>query len=113
MSISRRKPLWIATAPAQVAFWLGALLLYGLGDLLTTTAVLAAGGRELNPLLAAAALTFGGGLMGPVIIKIVTLGGLAIIYLTRCASHRWAIPLLLTVAGLALVLNNLFAGATL
>jgi hypothetical protein len=113
MTISRRKPLWIANTPAQIALWVGALLLYGLGDLVTTTAVLAAGGRELNPLLAAAALTFGGGMVGPVVVKIVTLGCLAVIYLTRCASHRWAIPLLLTVAGLALVLNNLFAGATL
>lgn len=112
MSTSRRKHLWIAAAPAQIAFWASALLLYGLGDLLTTTAVLAAGGRELNPLLAAAALTFGGGLLGPVIIKIVTFGGLAAIYLTRCASHRWAIPVLLTLVGLGLVLNNLLTGTT-
>jgi hypothetical protein len=113
MSISRRKNLWVATTPVQIAFWISALLLYGLGDLLTTTAVLAAGGRELNPLLAAAALTFGGSLLGPVIVKIVTLGCLAAIYLTRCASHRWAIPVLLTLVGLGLVLNNILAGTGL
>jgi hypothetical protein len=113
MSISRRKNLWVATTPVQIAFWLGALLLYGLGDLLTTAAVLAAGGRELNPLLTAAALTFGGSLLGPVIVKIVTLGCLAAIYLTRCASHRWAIPVLLTLVGLGLVLNNILAGTGL
>ncbi len=110
---SRRKDTRIPWVTAHIALWASAILLYGLGDFLTTAAVLAAGGRELNPVLAAVSLTFGSRLWGPAIIKVATLGSLAAIYLYGCLRHRWAIPALLTLVGLGLVLNNLIAGASL
>ncbi len=100
---------WI---PTHIALWFCAIVFYGLGDLLTTAAVLAAGGHELNPVLVTAA-TVGGGLWGPIVVKMATIIALAAIYLSGCLKNRWAIPALLTVAGLGLMVNNVIANASL
>jgi hypothetical protein len=99
--------------PTHLALWFCAIVFYGFGDLLTTAAVLAAGGHELNPVLIAATVTFGGGVWGPAVIKVATIVALAAIYLANCLRHRWAIPGLLTFAGLGLMINNLIAGTSL
>ena len=110
---SPRKSSRSAWLPTHIALWFCAIVFYGLGDMVTTAAVLTAGGHELNPVLVTAAETFGGGLWGPVVIKLATIVALVAIYLSGCLKHRWAIPALLTVAGLGLMVNNLIANTSI
>ncbi len=93
--------------PLYIGLWACAVLLYGLGDLVTTHLILATGGRELNPVLGAMVQAFGGGLLGPIIAKILILACLTAIFLFGSLRHRWAIPGLLSLVGGYLVVSNL------
>ena len=91
------------------ALWLSALLLYGLGDLVTTQLVFAGGGRELNPILGATVLALGGGLWSLAVVKIVVLSCLMALSLLGYIRPRWAVPGLLSLVGVGLIVNNLVA----
>ena len=89
--------------------WICAILLYGLGDWVTTNLILVNGGRELNPVFETIVHAFGGDIVGSAIAKVVILGCLMGIYLFSSMKHRWAIPSLLSLVGAGLVVSNLIS----
>ncbi len=102
---------WVSQRKPRVSFciglWICAVLLYGLGDLVTTNLVLTSGGRELNPLFAATVHAFGGDIYGSAIAKVFILSCLIAIYLSGSVKQRWAIPSLLCLTGAGLMVSNL------
>ncbi len=92
-----------------ISLWTCAVLLYGLGDLVTTQLTLATGGRELNPVFWAMANTFGGGIWCLAVIKMAIISLLFGIFQFSSVGHRWAIPALLSFVGAGLVTNNLIS----
>ena len=89
-----------------IGLWICAVLLYGFGDLVTTNLLLTNGGRELNPVFGTLGYVFGGDIWGPAIAKAVILSCLIAIYLFGSVKHRWAIPGLLSLAGIGLMVSN-------
>ena len=104
---------WVSQRKFSVSFgiglWICAVLLYGLGDLVTTNLVLTSGGRELNPLFAATVHAFGGDFCGSTIAKVFIIGCLIAVYLFGSVKYRWTIPSLLSLAGAGLMANNLIS----
>ncbi len=90
----------------NIGLWTCAVIFYGIGDLVTTRLVLAAGGRELNPVFGAMVHAFGGDILGIVIAKTLILVCLLTIFLLGSLERRWAIPGTLSLVGVGLVVSN-------
>ena len=90
------------SASFYIGLWICAVLLYGLGDVVTTNLILTSGGRELNPAFGAMVNALGRDIWSSAIVKAVILGCLIAIYLFGSVRHRWAIPVLLSLVGAGL-----------
>ena len=95
--------------PFLIGLWIGAILLYGVGDLVTTNLVLANGGRELNLVFASMSRFFGGNIWGSIIVKIIVIGCLVAIYRLGVMKRHWVIPGILSLVGGGLVAGNLIS----
>lgn len=92
--------------PTDTALWAGAVALFGIGDVVTTTVGLSAGAAEANPAILA---TLGAtGLVGMVAAKSVAFGLFAAGYYAVPTEYRTGIPLGLVLLGLSVVVWNLF-----
>lgn len=83
--------------PAEPRLWLLALVLFGLGDLATTSAGLGVGAVEINPL--PRQLIGRHGLSGMVALKLLTLGGCLALWSVVPRPHRVGIPIGLSLLG--------------
>lgn len=63
----------------------------------------------MNPVLGAMIYAFGGDMLGSSIAKVIIFSCLLSIYLSDAVKHRWAIPVLLSLVGACLVINNIVA----
>lgn len=85
--------------------WLSAIILYGVGDTLTSFLAFEVGGVEANPLFKKV-LELGGGIPAFVMLKAASL--IALYFISkRFVKRRWVIPSLLMGVGLILVVHNL------
>lgn len=92
----------------STALWLPAILLYGFGDVITTWLVLAAGGRELNPVLAPL-IEATGSIWPLILVKAVVLGSVILLCQFVLGKQKWIGPALLSCFGGGAVIHNLLA----
>lgn len=85
--------------------WLSAIILYGVGDTLTSFLAFEVGGVEANPLFKKV-LELGGGAPAFALLKGASLLALYLIS-KRLVGRRWVIPSLLTGVGFILTVHNL------
>ena len=88
-----------------LAFWIFALLFYGFGDTLSSQLVMAVGGKEANPLLAAA-MKLGGGIWAFSLMKSAILAALLFLSAVLGKLGR-AIPAILALVGFIFTIMNL------
>ncbi len=86
--------------------WIPAVLLFGLGDTLTSVLVFSGGGYEANPILATLVRILGGSVLAFVAVKTIALLGLMVTSYRSSGPARWLIPLVVAVLGLYLVSHN-------
>lgn len=89
----------------SLLLWPLALLFFGLGDTFSSFLVFSRGGTELNPVMNWA-LSLPGGLLAFVLVKAVAMSLLYFVAYKWEGIHQWAIPLMMTVAGVYLTASN-------
>ncbi len=99
----------IKQADIPVGLWVAAILIFGLGDSLTSALAFRTGGYEGNSLIG----LLGGSLWAFVVVKTGVLAGLFFLSYYMLPRHGWLVPALLCAVGLYLVVSNLIAVFTI
>jgi len=87
--------------------WMLAALLFGFADTFTSMMVFTRGGYESNPILANLLVWLGGSIWAFVFVKMMALLVLVIGFYNVKHPRKWIIPLIVSVVGAGLVINNL------
>jgi hypothetical protein len=87
--------------------WVLAILIFGVGDVLTTAATLGLGGAEGNVMAATLMQVTGGSLWAFTLTKGVLLSGLLLLSYLKLGTYAWTIPAALTGTGTYLLLHNI------
>jgi hypothetical protein len=87
--------------------WVLAILIFGVGDVVTTAAALGLGGAEGNVIAAALIHASGGNVWGLTLVKGIVLSGLLLLSYLRLGKHAWTVPAVLTCAGTYMLLYNI------
>jgi hypothetical protein len=87
--------------------WVLAALLFGFADTFTSMLIFTRGGYESNPVLANIIVWLGGSIWAFVFVKMIALLVLVIGFYNVKHRWKWIIPLIVSVVGAVLVINNL------
>ncbi len=89
--------------------WVLAILVFGVGDLLTTAATLNLGGVEGNAIAAALMRVSGGSIWALTLTKGALLSGLFLLSYLKLGNYAWTIPAVLACTGSYLLIHNIAA----
>jgi hypothetical protein len=89
-----------------IVLWGLAVLIFGVGDILTTAANIGLGGTEGNAIVLAMMEITGGSIWVLTLVKGAILSGLFLLSYLGLGRHAWIVPAVLTCAGTYLLLYN-------
>jgi hypothetical protein len=89
-----------------IVLWGLAVLIFGVGDILTTAANIGLGGTEGNAIVLAMMELTGGSIWVLTLVKGTILSGLFLLSYLGLGRHAWIVPAVLTCAGTYLLLYN-------
>lgn len=95
------------SADVALLFWILAILFFGLGDTVSSFMVFSQDGNEPNPNMRWSLGLLADGLLGFVLIKTAAITILYAIAFLWEGAHRWMIPIVLILAGVYLITNNM------
>jgi hypothetical protein len=93
--------------------WVLAVLLFGVGDLLTTSIAFSLGAFEGSPLAGYLLRISGGNIWSLTILKSFILSSLLLISYLRMEGYAWTVPAMLSCAGAYMLFHNLAVVALL
>lgn len=93
--------------------WILAVLLFGVGDLLTTSLAFSMGAVEGNPIASYLLQISDGSLWSLTILKSFILSSLLVLSYLRMEGYAWTIPAMLSCAGAYMLFHNLAVVAVL
>mgnify|MGYP003724571879 FL=1 len=95
------------SADVALLFWILAILFFGLGDTVSSFMVFSQDGNEPNPNMRWSLGLLPDGLLGFVLVKTAAITILYAIAFLWEGAHRWMIPIVLILAGVYLITNNM------
>lgn len=90
-----------------MVLWTLAVLIFGVGDILTTAANIGLGGTEGNAIVLAMMEITGGSIWALTLVKGALLSGLFLLSYLGLGRHAWIVPAVLICAGTYLLLYNM------
>jgi hypothetical protein len=96
-----------------IILWVLAVLLFGVGDLLTSSLAFSLGAYEGNPVANYVIQISGGGIWSLTILKSLILCSLFLMSYIKMESYAWTIPAMLSLAGAYMLFHNLVVVAML
>jgi hypothetical protein len=90
-----------------IVLWVLAILLFGVGDLLTSSLAFSLGAYEGNPVAAYVIQISGGSIWSLTILKSFILSGLFLMSYLKMEVYAWTIPAMLSLAGAYMLFHNL------
>ena len=95
------------SADVALLFWILAILFFGLGDTVSSFMVFSQDGNEPNAIMRWSLVLLPDGLLGVVLAKTDAISILYAIAFLWEGAHQWMIPIVLILAGVYLITNNM------